>query len=100
MTAIAEARRIDGQPARLTGSPIDSILNRVQGQLRMNREELISAAGMHHASISRCRKGKQPLREAWILRLHLLSAIPVSELFEIACVEHEICPHIRARRPS
>ena len=111
MTAIAEARRIDGQPAhRLIGSPagawitakspIDAILDRVQGQLGVNRSTVMCAVGMHHGSLSRCRHGELPMPDEWLLRLHLLSAIPVAELLKVGCIEHEIWPHIRARRPS
>ena len=101
MTAIAEARRIDGQLAyRLANSSIDAMLVCVQRELGIRRMELLGAINIDCAALSRCRNGDFLPQENWLLRMHLFSAIPVDGLMMAGGIQHEISPHIRARRPQ
>lgn len=111
MSAIIEAKRIDGRPAhRLEGSPegawivakteIDAMLSRVEEQLGISRNMIYAATGMSAEAVTRCRQGQRPLADQWILRLSDLSGIPISELRQVACIEPATLPHHRARRAA
>jgi hypothetical protein len=108
---IIETKRIDGKPAhRVEGSPegawriaesdIDAILDRVMLELGVSITYLLAAIDVDSASISRCRHGTLPLQDKWLTRLHLLSGIPVAELIRVACYEHPVFPHAKARVAS
>jgi hypothetical protein len=111
MTAIIEAKLINGKPARrmegspegawlISETPIDAILDHVTHELGIRRMELYVAINVEPASISRCRAGTSPIQDQWLLRLQLFSGIPVAELLRVACIEHSTFPHRFARRAA
>lgn len=109
MKAIIETKRINGKPAhRLAGSPegawlveeseIDAMLNRVQRELNIRAMAIYEATGIPNESVSRCRRGRMPISDKWILRLSDFSGIPVAELRQVACIEPTVHPHGNARK--
>jgi hypothetical protein len=69
-------------------SPIDSLVAHLSRELMLHgqgsKTVIIASLCIDHAAISRCRSGQQPVREAWLLRMHEYSGIPVAELRQVA----------------
>lgn len=111
MSAVVEAKLIDGKPAhrvegapagawQMSNTPIDAMLRHVQAQTDCSFTAIYEATGMNCASVTRCRQGLQPLSDQWTLRLHDFSGIPVAELRQVACIRPVTDPHLKARRPA
>lgn len=111
-TTITEIKLIDGKPAiRFENTPqgawvvaeseIDAILAHIQREIpNLTRGAMLVAIGVDTASISRCRNGRMPVLESWLLRMQEFSGIPVAELRRVACIEPTIQAHEWARRAA
>lgn len=101
IATIIESKRIDGKPAcRLEGQPagawlvansdIDAMLDHIKRALGVGVMEILRAIGLDASAVTRCRQGKQPLADQWVLRLSDYSGIPVSDLRRVACVSPSV----------
>ena len=85
---------------------IDALLNHIMRVLgiggRGMKTFVIASLCIDHAAISRCRHGQQLVQEAWLLRAHEFSGIPVAELRAVAGLPSQVAPHKNARpsRPA
>jgi len=82
---------------KVCASPMDAVLEVVMKELNIDKMvTLLTAMGIDHASVSRCRHRTQPIQHQWLLRLAIYSGIPYKDLCYVADEEVQYWPHPNA----